>query len=310
MYESFYNFEVLPFENTPDPRFFYASEQHREALAAIEYTIRMRKGIVLVTGQVGSGKTTVGRTMLHRCGDQATIVQLLHGHHSGEELTGHVLRTLGVAADNADHAQMLERLGQYLRTQAQQDKPVVLFVDEAQTLSDEALEELRLISNFDTNTSKLLQLILVGQPELRQRVSQPRMSALRQRIVMAKQLHPLSIQDTAGYIGHRLRAASKNPKQLGVTFTVDSLQALYRFAKGTPRLINVVCDNCLLLGYVKRVRQINSQMVQRVVDDMVPSFDGASAGDDPSPLPFSPVARTTPNPAMTAASPLRMAGGA
>ncbi|MEM0914286.1 MAG: AAA family ATPase [Planctomycetota bacterium] len=273
MYESFYRFERLPFENTPDPRFFYASEQHREALAAIEYTIRLRKGIVLVTGDIGSGKTTVGRTMLQRCGNNATIVQLLHGHQTGGELIRHILRALDVSLDDReDHTRMLEKLNRHLLEQNRRGRPVVLFIDEAQTLSDPALEELRLISNFDTDTAKLLQLIMVGQPELRDRIASPAMSALRQRIVMAKQLRPLSIHDTAGYIAHRIRAASADPKAVGVSFAGEAIQTLYQFTQGIPRLVNVVCDNCLLVGYVREARRITAPMVRQVVDDMVPSF--------------------------------------
>ncbi len=278
MYDTYYNFTTLPFENTPNPRFFYASEQHREALAAIEYTIRMRKGIVLVTGNIGSGKTTVGRTMLQRCGKDATIVQLVHGHRTGSELTRHVLRSLDVPIkDGDDHARLMERLEAYLRSQSEVSRPVVLFVDEAQTLSTEALEELRLISNFDTNTTKLLQLVLVGQPELREQISSPRLSALRQRIVMAKQLRPLSIQDTARYIAHRLRAGSRDPKHVAVSFSGEAIAAMYDASEGTPRLINVICDNCLLLGFVKEQRRITPTMVRQVLDDMVPSFGETDA---------------------------------
>lgn len=280
MYDSFYQFTLLPFENTPDPRFFFASEQHREALAAIEYTIRMRKGIVLVTGDVGSGKTTVGRTMLSRCGDRSTIIQLLHGHSSGLEMIRHIMRTLQVdAGDGNDHALMLERLRQHLFKQSQSGRPVVLFIDEAQTLSNEALEELRLISNFDTNTFKLLQLVMVGQPELRDRIGSAALSALRQRIVMSKRLRPLTIQDTAGYIAHRLRAASRDPQNVQVRFAADAIEGIFAFSRGVPRLINVVCDNCLLLGFVKESHTIDINMVRQVVADMVPSFDQSIEAD-------------------------------
>lgn len=273
MYETFFNFKTLPFENTPNPLFFYASEQHREALAAIEYTIRMRKGIVLVTGDIGSGKTTVGRTMMHRCSKKATIVLLLHGHLTANELIRHVCRTLQLpTAAQDDHAQLLEKLQQYLLEQARRGQPVVLFVDEAQTLSDDALEELRLLSNFDTDTQRLLQLVLVGQPELRDRIAKPELNALRQRIVLAKRLAPLSIQETANYLQHRLRAASEDPDQVQVSFSGEAIQAIYAATGGTPRLINVIADNCLLLGYVKTSRRIGASMVNRVVQDMVPSF--------------------------------------
>jgi len=292
MYHEYYNLELLPFENTPDPRFFFASEQHREALAAIEYTIRMRKGITLVTGAIGSGKTTIGRTMCERCADHATIVQLYHGHRGADELLTHLLRAINVKYGRKDdHARKLERLSNMLRKQAQQRRPLVLFVDEAQTLSDDALEELRLLTNFDLNTQKLLQLVLVGQPELRERIRSPRLLPLRQRIVMAKQLRPLNVNDTGQYIAHRLRAASRDKDNVQVHFTPEAVSEVYRHTGGVPRLINVVCDNCLLLSFVRESREVTPNMVRRVVDDMVPSFEG------------SPVDEQDVHP------PLRMAGG-
>jgi len=274
MYTDFYNLASLPFENTPDPRFFYACEQHREALAAIEYTIRMRKGFVMVTGLVGSGKTTVGRTMVERCADQAQIVQVLHGHRTRDELLRQVLRSLGVDyRAHDDHAHVLEHLQAYLREQANSDRPIVLIVDEAQTLTDEALEELRLLSNFDTATQKLIQIVLIGQPELRQRVRSPNLSALRQRIVMAKQLRPMSVEQTDEYIAHRLNIACADTNKETVTFTEKAVAEIYKFSGGVPRLINFVCDNCLLLGYVRQINdQITQTMVRQVIDDMLPSL--------------------------------------
>lgn len=279
MYETHYDFDKLPFENLPDPRFFYASEQHCEALAAIEYSIRLRKGVVLITGAIGSGKTTVGRTMLHRCGEQATIVQLAYGHQSGVALLQQVLRSLRVKfEEHEDHGRLIERLVAAAQRQAHQGRPVVLFVDEAQTLSDEAIEELRLMSNFDSANHKLLQLVMVGQPELRDRIGQPAFAALRQRIFMAKQLQPLGLTETAAYIRHRLAAASRDAKRVQADFEARAIEAIYEYTRGIPRLINVVCDNCLLMGFVRQTRTITANIVQQVLVDMVPSFDD-QAGD-------------------------------
>ncbi|MEM1355938.1 MAG: AAA family ATPase [Planctomycetota bacterium] len=274
MYLSYYQLETAPFENTPDPRFFYASDQHREALAAIEYSIRLRKGIVLVTGAIGSGKTTVARAMFKRCDKDATIVQLAHGHRSADELLGHLARMLGIdTGPDPDHAALLEALKHKLMQCAHEGRPVVLFVDEAQTLSDDALEELRLLSNFDTDTFKLLQLVLVGQPELRDRLSTQRMAPLRQRVVIARRLQPLSCIETAAYIQHRLEIASIDPGALHVRFEPGAIDAIQQFTGGLPRLINVVCDHCLLLGLVRQTPRISVEMVQRVLGDMMPSFN-------------------------------------
>ncbi|HEX7008939.1 MAG TPA: AAA family ATPase [Phycisphaeraceae bacterium] len=274
MYETFYNLERLPFENTPDPRFFYASEQHREALAAMEYTIRQRKGIVLVTGDIGSGKTTISRTMLQRCADQATLAQVLPGRYTGPSLARHVMRSLGLTAERGDdHAKLLERLRTFLVEQDHLGKPVVVLVDEAQCLSNNAMESLRLLSNFDDGNRRLLQLVLVGQPELRDRLKQTELAALRQRIVLAKQVEPLAIHDMVRYLAHRLRAASRNPDQVWVSFSGEALQQIHAFTRGIPRLINTVCDNCLLLGYTRNARRITADMVRHVLADVMPNFD-------------------------------------
>jgi general secretion pathway protein A len=273
MYHEFYQLDALPFENTPDPRFFYASEQHREALAAIEYTIRMRKGFVLITGDIGSGKTTVGRTMCERCADQALIIQVMHGHSDGQSLVRQVLRALDIPRRRGDdHARLLERLRVRLTDQLDLGKPVVLLVDEAQVLTDDALEELRLMSNFDTSSQKLIQIALIGQPELRDRLRTTRLAALRQRIILSKQLRPLTAPETGAYIAHRLRAASTDPQNVRVAFQEAAVQEVYRFTGGVPRLVNVACDNCLLLGFVREAREITAAMVRRGIEDMVPNF--------------------------------------
>jgi len=283
MYTEFYNLKTLPFENTPDPRFFFASEQHREALAAIEYTIRMRKGFVMVTGDVGTGKTTIGHLMAERCEEIASIHTIMHGHRSRDELLRHVLRCLNIACPgHDDHARRLERLQDYLTGPALDLKPIVLLVDEAQTLCDDALDELRLLTNFDVARQRLIQVVLIGHPELRRRVREPHMAALRQRIVMAKQLQQLSLAQTDEYIVHRLAVAGNEPEKAGIRFTPRAVAQIHKFSGGAPRLINLVCDNCLLLGYVGEVRdQIGQATVQQVIRDMLPSFS--------SPTPSTPV---------------------
>ncbi len=286
MYHEYFHFSALPFENTPDPRFFYASEQHREALAAIEYTIRMRKGFVLITGDIGSGKTTVGRTMCQRAGESAPIVQIGWGHASREALIRQILRHLNIRFEPADdHGQLLDHLRTHLVTCFRKGQPVVLFVDEAQTLSDDALDELRLLSNFDTATDKLVQIVLVGQPELRDRICDGRHAALRQRIVLAKQLRPLSLPDTHQYIQHRLRAASIDPDNLAVAFDPQAIHEIFNTSGGVPRLINVMCDNCLLLGYVRESRRVGPDIVRHVAHDMVPNLEhDVAAAASPPPM--------------------------
>ena len=274
MYNNFYHLNALPFENTADPRFFYDSEQHREALAAIEYTIRMRKGIVLVTGEIGSGKTTVGRMMCQRCGDQTTIVEIVPRRDNGGELLREILQSVNLPAERQeDYFVFVERLRLFLIEQWHQHKPVVLFIDEAQNLGNDAMEELRLLSNLEWSSNKLLQIVLVGQPELRQQIRQPQYDALRQRIVMAKQLRPFEPDETTQYITHRFNAASNDPRRNDLPFSPEVTQEIHRAAQGIPRLINIACDNCLLLGFVQETKQITSAMVRQVIQDMLPRYE-------------------------------------
>ena len=279
MYAGFYSLNALPFENTPDPRFFFDSEQHRESLAAIEYTIRMRKGFVMVTGDVGTGKTMIGRMMAERCRDAALVYRIVHGHRTGDELLRQVLRCLRIdCPSHDDHARRLERLNAHLAGPATDvGSALVLLVDEAQTLSDDALEELRLLTNFDTAKRRLVQVVLIGQPELRRRVREPRMAALRQRIVMAKQLQHLSTEQTGRYIAHRLRVAGNRSDEAGVRFTAGAVAQIHKFAGGAPRQVNLVCDNSLLLSSVGGARnEIDESIVRQVVRDMLPSFSSAT----------------------------------
>ena len=277
MYLEFYNLKIPPFEGTPNPRFFFASEQHREALAAIEYTVRMRKGFVLITGCVGSGKTTVARTVCQRCSDEATIVQITPGRINASSIIRQILRHLGVEADSRDeHFDLIEQLHQQLMARLDEQCPVVLLVDEAQTLPDEALEGLRLLSNLDTATRKPIQIVLVGQPELRQRIRGTQFTALRQRIVMAKQLGPFELDETTQYILHRLKVSADDNQQTPDAFTDGAIREIHRVSEGVPRLINHLCDNCLLLGFVNETHQVSAAMVHRVAQDMVPSFEEAT----------------------------------
>ena len=274
MYEKFYGLNRLPFETTADPNFFYASEQHREALAAIEYAIRLRKGIVLITGNIGSGKTTVGRMMCKNCDHQATIIELIPRHSNGVELLKQIMRNVRIPVSPEDsYATLSERLSKYLTGQADQNQPVVLLVDEAQSLENDGLEELRVLSNLNTSTQKLIQVVLIGQPELRERIRHSEFDALRQRIVLAKLLSPLSSEETASYIKHRIQTASINQEDIRTDFTGGALREIHRISEGVPRLINTICDNCLLLGFVDQTRSITAEMVHRVVQDMVPRFD-------------------------------------
>lgn len=274
MYEKFYKLECQPFENTADPRFFFASEQHREAMAAIEYSVRMRKGIVMVTGAIGAGKTTVTRSVCDRLRNFTHIVPVLHSPDSPDAMLRQILRGLDTRYNRADdHPRLLQRLRESATAIAELGQPVTLLADEAQTMPDAALEELRLLGNMEYNGRKIIVVVLVGQPELRRRIRTPHFESLRQRIVVAKQLRPLGLEETGQYIAHRLKVASLDQNDVQVEFDSASLYEIFRFSGGTPRLINFVCDNCLLLGYVREARLIKPALVRTVLADMIPSFE-------------------------------------
>lgn len=281
MYERFYNLAMPPFENTPDPRFFFQSEEHREALAVIEYTIRLGKGFVLITGDIGSGKTTVTRTLCDRLANHARVVTITHGHEAGDSVMRQVLRELGARIGRRDdHARLIERLRALLAKQGRDRRPLVLVADEAQALTDAALEELRLTSSFDTATRKCVQVALIGQPELRKRLAEPRFEALRQRLAMARQLRPLGRDETIAYINHRLNVAAGDTASPGAAFTLAAYNRIHQTSRGIPRLINVVCDNCLLMGMVRELRTIGADLVDKAAQDMMPTLDEAKAQPD------------------------------
>lgn len=277
MYRDFYKLTSLPFENTADPTFFFDSEPHREALAALEYTVRMRKGFALITGDPGLGKTMIARMACDRCLDHATVVRVTPGHSRPGSLLGQVLAHLGQPKIDVDQdpALLFHKLENQLRAAQDQTRPIVLLADEAQTLSDEVLETLRHMSHFDTPAEKPIQVVLVGQPELRRRLSTPAHAALRQRLVLAKQLRPLTIEETHHYITHRLRAAADAAQPSAAEFSPGAVREIHRLSGGIPRLINTLCDNCLLLGFAQQQHKIGTAQVHQVSHDMMPDWDAA-----------------------------------
>lgn len=277
MYHDYYNLVDLPFEGTPDPRFFFESEQHREALAATEYTVRARKGFALITGVIGAGKTMIARAIAQKCAGSCRVIHLLHGLQTREEVLRQIVVELIAKPAALDRASLLFCVRDQLLRYALAGEPVCVIADEAQTLSDEALDELRLLSNFDTPTERALQVVLIGQSELRQRLLVPELAPLRQRMAMARTLGPLSETDTGAYIAHRIGVASRIPKDPGVSFTDEAVRDIYARSGGAPRAINLICDSCLLLGFVKEARQITPNIVRRVIADILPALDSAPA---------------------------------
>jgi len=263
MYLAFYGLRDAPFSPTPDPKFLFQSARHREALAQLLYGVRERKGFIVLTGEIGTGKTTLLRTLLERM-DKDTHVAYVHNSALGiEGLLEYVLQDWGVKSTAATHAQRLFELNEFLIEQHRQGLSPVLVIDEAQNLSVETLEAVRLLSNFETTHQKLMQILLVGQPELRDKLNVPELRQLKQRIGLRCHIAPLSPEETRLYIRHRLRIAGA--ADAGI-FTDGAIQKIADYSQGTPRVINIVCDHCLLSGYADSKRRIEPSMVQEAIE--------------------------------------------
>lgn len=264
MYERFYGFRHSPFNITPDPRFLFFSEQHREAYDHLLYGIRERKGFIQLTGEVGTGKTTLCRAFLERLGDHYSTALILHPVMTGTQMLRTILTELHLEAPR-ERIACLEKLNAFLLEQLARDRDVLLVIDEAQDLGPELLEEVRLLSNLETDQRKLLQIILVGQPELRQMLDSKRLRQLRQRITVRYHLAPLTFHETEHYIEHRLLVAGAQHDRL---FSPWALRRIYRYARGIPRLINAVCDKTLLCGYVTESDRLGFQHVGRAIREL------------------------------------------
>ncbi|MGH7277927.1 MAG: ExeA family protein [Candidatus Rokuibacteriota bacterium] len=263
MYLNFYGLREAPFSPTPDPRFLFQSARHREALAQLLYGVRERKGFIVLTGEIGTGKTTLLRTLLERL-DASTPVAYVHNSALGiEGLLEYILQDWGMKSHAGSHAQRLFELNEFLTGQHRQGLSPVLVIDEAQNLSIETLEAVRLLSNFETTNQKLMQILLVGQPELRDKLNAPALRQLKQRIGLRCHIAPLSPEEARLYIRHRLRIAGAADAGL---FTDAAIQKIADYSTGTPRVINIVCDHCLLAGYADSKKRIDAGMVQEAIE--------------------------------------------
>lgn len=268
MYNEFYGFQEAPFNITPDPRFLFFSDRHREAYNHILFGIRERKGFIQVTGEVGAGKTTVCRALLEDLGPQYRTALILNPCLTGDQLLRTVLVELGLEATN-DRVEGLQRLNQYLLDQLAEGNDVVLLIDESQDLDFDLLEQIRLLSNLETDQRKLLQIVLLGQPELRDKLNDPRLRQLRQRITVRYHLAPLTRRETEQYIQHRLQTAGANGRP---SFNRWAIGSIYRYSGGVPRLINAVCDKALLCGYVTGEDRLTWRHVRRAIRELEGDF--------------------------------------
>lgn len=259
MYLEYYGLKEQPFELTPNPRFLFFSAKHREAFNHLLYGIQEHKGFVQLTGEVGSGKTTLCRAILEKLGNNYNTALIINPILEPDQLIKAIAIEFGLNVKGMDRLETTACLNNYLLEQAHQNKECILFIDEAQDLTNELLEQIRLLSNLETGERKLLQIVLMGQPELRDRLNDPSLRQLRQRITVRFHLKPLTFFEVGQYIQHRLQVAGANGAPY---FTKAALWAIYRYSRGIPRLINALCDKCLLAGYVLQRDTINYTMVR------------------------------------------------
>jgi general secretion pathway protein A len=265
MYNDFYGFREPPFNITPDPRFLFFSDKHREAFNHVLFGIRERKGFIQITGEVGAGKTTVCRAILAELGPTYKTALILNPMLTGTQLMRTVLTELGLRPRKLDRTAYLDILNHFLLEQAATGNDVVLLIDEAQDLEPELLEQVRLLSNLETDQRKLLQIVLIGQPELREKLNEKGLRQLRQRITVRYHLRPLDRFETARYVAHRLRVAGADGRP---TFTPWAMRSVHRYSHGIPRLVNAVCDKALLYGYVNGTYELTGRAVKQAVREL------------------------------------------
>jgi general secretion pathway protein A len=265
VYLEYYGLTEPPFDLTPNPRFLYFTGKHREALNHLLYGIRERKGFVQITGEVGAGKTTLCRAMLEQLGGQYSTALILNPVLDADLLMKAIAMEFGLKVKGLDRLETIEVINQFLLEQVHNERESVLIIDEAQDLTNDLLEQVRLLSNLETDDRKLLQIILMGQPELRDRLNDPRLRQLRQRITVRYHLRSLRFGELRQYVQHRLQVSGANGS---VWFSAPALWRIYSYSRGIPRLVNAVCDKCLLAGYVRQVDRIGFQMVRMAIREL------------------------------------------
>jgi general secretion pathway protein A len=265
MYKEFYGLRANPFNVNPDPRYLFLTRHTEEALACLTYGIQSRKGFVLLTGEVGTGKTTLINKLLEWLRlQQVSTAFIFNSRMNVPQFLDYMMADFGIPCESRAKSQVLLRLYNWLLDRYRAGETAVLIVDEAQNLSDEVLEEIRMLTNLETFTEKLLQIVLVGQPELEHKLKQPNLRQLRQRLTLRAKTHPLTLDETKAYVQQRLRIAGSNGQQI---FDPESLVTIHRYALGIPRVINLVCEHCLVSAFVDQQKLITSTIVEAVARD-------------------------------------------
>ncbi|MEE8581839.1 MAG: AAA family ATPase [Myxococcota bacterium] len=265
MYTAFYGLREKPFALSPDPRFLFLADSHREALAHLLYGIDQGEGFIAVTGEVGTGKTTICRTLLERLGSETSVAFLFNPSESASELLRSIAVEFGLPCESRRRGELGDDLNRFLLEEKREGRRALLIIDEAQNLSAGTLEQVRLLSNLETASSKLIQIILLGQPELDRKLDSPSLRQLRQRISVRWALLPMSATETREYVRHRLRVSAGAAREL---FSEGALREIYRRTRGIPRLVNVLCDRALLAGYGEQVHRVGAHLVRQCAHEI------------------------------------------
>lgn len=290
MYEAYYGLREKPFNLTPDPKYLYLSEKHKEAFAHLLFGIKNRSGFVMVTGEIGTGKTTICRTLLGQLDEDTEVAFIFNPCLSPEELLRNINEDFGIKTAASTVRGLIDELNEYLLERNAKGKNCVLVIDEAQNLAPAVLEQIRLLSNLETETQKLLQIVLIGQPELVQVLALHELRQLNQRITARYHLHPLGREETMQYIAYRMRVAGARRR---IYFTAPAIRRIYKISRGTPRVINALCDRSLLIGYTREIRDISPGIVRRAAREI--------RGEQPKRKLWPQVKAWLPNPAVITA---------
>jgi general secretion pathway protein A len=282
MYKDFYGLRANPFNVNPDPRYLFLTRHTEEALACLTYGIQSRKGFVLLTGEVGTGKTTLINKLLEWLRlQQVATAFIFNSRLNVAQFLDYMMADFGIPCETRSKSQILLRLYNWLLDRYRAGETAVLIVDEAQNLSDEVLEEIRMLTNLETFTEKLMQIVLVGQPELEQKLKQPQMRQLRQRLTLRAKTHPLTLEETKAYVQQRLRIAGSNGQQI---FDAEALASVHTYSNGIPRVINLLCEHCLVSAFVDQQKTIGPGVVDAVARDFDLN-DNVAAGAMTAPAP-------------------------